>query len=69
MGVDADHPWVEENVGLGGCPFCSLQDMENLTADLPLDKVSFSLIAGDPLTLAAYVAVAENRGLDISTNP
>ncbi|MFA4835631.1 MAG: methylmalonyl-CoA mutase family protein [Dehalococcoidia bacterium] len=66
MGLDSDHPAVEEDVGLGGCPFTSIQDMDELTADIPLDKVSFSLIAGDPMTLSAYVAVAQNRGIDIS---
>jgi methylmalonyl-CoA mutase N-terminal domain/subunit len=46
---------------------CSIKDMDEMTEGIPLDKVSFSLISADPVTLAAYIAVAQNRGLDIST--
>jgi len=66
-GVDSDHPLAAGDVGLGGVAMCSIKDMDEMTEGIPLDKVSFSLISADPVTLAAYIAVAQNRGIDIST--
>jgi methylmalonyl-CoA mutase N-terminal domain/subunit len=64
MGLDADHPWALNEVGLTGVNITSIQDMETLTKDIPLDKVSWSLITASTAaapTMAQYVAVAENR--------
>ena len=44
MGLDADHPWAVNEVGLTGVNITSIKDMETLTKDIPLDKVSWSLI-------------------------
>jgi len=42
MGLDADHPWAIDEVGLTGVNITSIKDMETLTKDIPLDKVSWS---------------------------
>jgi methylmalonyl-CoA mutase N-terminal domain/subunit len=65
MGLDADHPWAQNEVGLTGVNITSIRDMETLTRDIPLDKVSWSLITASTaasVTMAQYVAVAENLG-------
>ncbi|MGD8226597.1 MAG: methylmalonyl-CoA mutase family protein [Desulfobacteraceae bacterium] len=70
MGLDADHPWAVNEVGLTGVNITSIQDMETLTRDIPLDKVSWSLITASPaasVTMAQYAAVAEERGYDLAT--
>jgi methylmalonyl-CoA mutase N-terminal domain/subunit len=70
MGLDADHPWAESEVGLTGVNITSLKDMETLTGDIPLDKVSWSLITASTaasVTMAQYVAVAEQAGYDLGT--
>jgi len=69
MGLDADHPWAVNEVGLTGVNITSIKDMETLTKDIPLDKVSWSLITASPaasVTMAQYVAVAEDAGYDPS---
>ncbi|MBW1768046.1 MAG: methylmalonyl-CoA mutase, partial [Deltaproteobacteria bacterium] len=68
MGLDADHPWAVDEVGLTGVNITSIKDMETLTKDIPLDKVSWSLITAStaaPVTMAQYVAVAQDAGYDI----
>ena len=67
MGLDADHPWAQDEVGLTGVNITSIRDMETLTKDIPLDKVSWSLITASTaasVTMAQYVAVAEDLGYD-----
>ncbi len=69
MGLDADHPWAANEVGLTGVNISHIKDMEALTKDVPLDKVSWSLITASTVasvTMAQYVAVAQNRGYDIA---
>ncbi len=69
MGLDADHPWALDEVGLTGVNVSHIRDMETLTDGIPLDKVSWSLITASSVsavTMAQYVAVAEDRGYDIS---
>lgn len=68
MGLDADHPWAVNEVGLTGVNISHIRDMETLTEGIPLDKVSWSLITASTAaaaTMAQYVGVAENRGYDI----
>ncbi|MCD6152735.1 MAG: methylmalonyl-CoA mutase [Syntrophobacterales bacterium] len=65
MGLDADHPWAVNEVGLTGVNITSIKDMETLTKDIPLDKVSWSLITASTaasVTMAQYIAVAEDAG-------
>ncbi|MGA2463226.1 MAG: methylmalonyl-CoA mutase family protein [Thermodesulfobacteriota bacterium] len=68
MGLDVDHPLAMNEVGLTGLSISHIQDMETLTEGIPLDKVSWSLIQASPVasvTMAQYLAVAQNRGYDI----
>jgi methylmalonyl-CoA mutase N-terminal domain/subunit len=67
MGYDPDHPLVEGEVGKVGVSICSIDDMELLLADLPLDRVSTSMTinATAPILLALYVAVAKRRGVPL----
>ena len=69
MGLDPDHPWAENEVGLTGVNIASVEDMETLIGDIPLDKVSWSLITASTAaaaTMAQYVAAAQGKGYDIS---
>ena len=69
MGLDADHPWAMDEVGLTGVNITSVRDMETLTKDIPLDKVSWSLITASTaasVTMSQYIAVARDAGYDLS---
>ena len=69
MGLDPDHPWAKNEVGLTGVNIASIQDMETLVGDIPLDKVSWSVITASTVaaaTMAQYIAVAQKKGYDIS---
>ena len=65
MGRDADHPIAAGEVGRTGVAIGSLDDMELLLADLPLDRVSTSMTinATAAILLCLYVAVADRRGV------
>ena len=68
MGYDADHPMAEGEVGKVGVSISSLEDMEQLLAGIPLDKVTTSMTinATAAILLALYVAVARKHGLPAS---
>ncbi len=66
LGVDADHPLAEADVGVNGVHLCSLADMEALMEGIPQDEVSMSLIAASltaSTVLAQYLVLAEKRGV------
>jgi methylmalonyl-CoA mutase N-terminal domain/subunit len=65
MGYDSDAPAAAGEVGRVGVPISSIEDMEVLLADLPLDRVTTSMTinATAPILLALYVAVADGRGI------
>jgi methylmalonyl-CoA mutase N-terminal domain/subunit len=65
MGRDADHPLARGEVGRVGVSIGSLEDMETLLAELPLDKISTSMTinATASILLALYLVVAEKRGV------
>lgn len=67
MGYDADHPLSEGEVGKVGVSISSLEDMEVLLNDLPLDRISTSMTinATASILLALYIAVAKKRGIAI----
>lgn len=68
-GMDADHPMVEEEVGVQGTSLSTIEDMEALMAGLPLDGISMSIIVTShaaPVVLAMYLAAAEARGLPLA---
>jgi methylmalonyl-CoA mutase N-terminal domain/subunit len=65
MGYDPDHPRSLGEVGREGVSVASLDDMERLFAQIPLDRVSTSMTINAPaiVVLAFYVAAAEKQGV------
>jgi methylmalonyl-CoA mutase N-terminal domain/subunit len=66
IGYDADDPISAGEVGKVGVSISSLQDMQVMLQDIPLDKVSTSMTINAPaaILLAMYVAVARRQGVD-----
>ena len=64
IGYDADDPMAEGEVGKVGVSVSSLQDMEALMADIPLDQVSTSMTINAPaaVLLAMYIATGKKQG-------
>jgi methylmalonyl-CoA mutase, N-terminal domain len=65
MGYDSDDPLAGGEVGKCGVAVDSLQDMEILFADLPLDAITTSMTINSTAALAwaMYIAVCEARGI------
>jgi len=65
MGYDSDHPLATGEVGRVGVAIDSIEDMQALLAELPLDRISTSMTinATAAILLALYVAVARSRGI------
>ncbi len=65
MGYDADHSLSEGEVGKVGVSISSIEDMETLLHDLPLDRISTSMTinATASILLALYIAVAKKQGI------
>jgi methylmalonyl-CoA mutase N-terminal domain len=72
-GYDSDDPKAEADAGRGGVAIDSLLDMEITFDGIPIDKVSVSLVTCLPCSaislLSMYFAVAEKRGIDLSSLP
>jgi methylmalonyl-CoA mutase N-terminal domain/subunit len=68
MGLDSDHPRAEGEVGKTGVAIDSIEDMERLLTEIPLDRASTSMTinATAPILLLLYELVAEERGIDAS---
>ena len=68
IGYDSDSPEAEGEVGKVGVAISSLEDMETLTAGIPLDKITTSMTinATAPILLAFYVAAARRQGADLT---
>ena len=66
IGYDADDPLSAGEVGKVGVSISSLEDMETLFHDIPLDKVSTSMTINAPaaVLLAMYIAVAKRQGVE-----
>src|ERR1019366_1841541 len=64
IGLDSDHPLARGEVGRVGVAIDSLEDMEMLFADIPLERVSASMTINSTgaILLALYFAVAEKQG-------
>lgn len=69
MGYDSDHPKAHGEVGVCGVAIDSLEDIELLYKDLPLDKVSTSMTINGPAVIiyAMFLANAKKRGFDWKT--
>ncbi len=67
IGFDPDDPMAEGEVGKVGVSIASLDDMETLFRDIPLDTVTTSMTinATAAVLLALYVAVAKKQGADL----
>ena len=67
IGLDSNNSLCEGEVGKVGVAIDTLEDMEILFAEIPLDKVSVSMTinASAAIILAMYLAVAEKRGIAI----
>jgi methylmalonyl-CoA mutase N-terminal domain/subunit len=65
MGHDSDHPRSLGEVGREGVAIDTLDDMEALFAEIPLDEVSVSMTINAPaaIMLAFYVVAAEEKGI------
>jgi len=68
MGLDADSPLSEGEVGKCGVAISSLADFEVLFDGIPLDQVTVSqtINAPAPIFLAMYLVVAEKQGADFN---
>ena len=66
MGYDSDHSLAAGEVGRVGVAIDSVEDMAELFAGIPLDKVSTSMTinATAMILLALYVAVARRQGVN-----
>lgn len=65
MGVDADDELSQGEVGICGVAVSSLEDMEILFNEIPLDQVSTSMTINSPAAIifAFYLAVAKKQGV------
>lgn len=65
MGYDSDHVMSSGEVGKVGVAISSIEDMEILLKDLPLEKISTSMTINSTagILLAFYIAVARRRGI------
>jgi methylmalonyl-CoA mutase N-terminal domain/subunit len=63
IGMDSDDPRARGEVGKVGVAIDSIDDMETLLAEIPLDKVSISMTINAPasILLALLLVVAERR--------
>ncbi len=66
-GYNSDHPAAEGDVGQGGVAVDSVEDMHLLFQDIPVDRISVSLVVCNPImavsVFAMYLAMAEERGI------
>lgn len=69
MGYDSDHVLAAGEVGKTGVAIDTLEDMERLFHDIPLDQVSTSMTinATAAILLAMYIAVAEKQDIPKKT--
>jgi methylmalonyl-CoA mutase N-terminal domain/subunit len=68
IGMDSDHPLALGEVGKVGVAIDSLEDMEMLFDNIPLEKVSTSMTINSTaaILLCLYVAVAKKQGANLA---
>jgi methylmalonyl-CoA mutase, N-terminal domain len=68
IGLDSDHPLALGEVGKVGVAIDSLEDMETLFDNIPLEKVSTSMTINSTaaILLCLYVAVAKKQGANLA---
>jgi len=69
MGYDSDHLMARGEVGKVGVAIDTIEDMETLFDQIPLDKVSTSMTINSTaaILLAMYIAVAKKHGVSTDT--
>jgi methylmalonyl-CoA mutase, N-terminal domain len=69
IGMDSDDPLARGEVGKVGVAIDSIEDMEILLEEIPLDEISMSMTINAPaaILLAMVLVVAERRGNDWSS--
>ena len=64
---DSDDPMAVGQVGMGGVAIDSVEDMEILFKNVPIDKISVSIVSHYPtntaILLSMYLVMAERRGI------
>ena len=67
MGYDSDHPIAQGEVGKVGVAIDSINDMEKLFEELPLDKISTSMTINAPASMLSslYFLLAKRRKTDL----
>jgi methylmalonyl-CoA mutase, N-terminal domain len=65
MGYDSDHPMAEGEVGRVGVAVDTVEDLERLFHEIPLDQVSTSMTinATAAILLAMYIVVGDEQGV------
>jgi methylmalonyl-CoA mutase, N-terminal domain len=65
MGYDADHELARSEAGKVGVAISSVEDMQDLFEEIPLDRVSTSMTinATAAILLCLYIAVGERQGV------
>ncbi len=68
IGMDSDHPLALGEVGKVGVAIDSIEDMETLFDNIPLEKVSTSMTINSTaaILLCLYVAVAKRQGANLA---
>jgi methylmalonyl-CoA mutase N-terminal domain/subunit len=66
IGYDSDNPLARGEVGKVGVAIDTLEDIEVLFKDIPLEKVSTSMTINStaPILLAMYIALAKKQGVE-----
>ena len=66
IGYDSDHPLAQGEIGKVGVAIDTLEDIEILFKDIPLDKVSTSMTINSTaaILLSMYIALAKKQGVD-----
>jgi methylmalonyl-CoA mutase N-terminal domain/subunit len=67
IGYDSDHPLAQGEVGKTGVAIDTLEDMEILFKEIPLDKVSTSMTINStaPVLLAMYIVLAKKQNVPL----
>jgi methylmalonyl-CoA mutase N-terminal domain/subunit len=66
LGLDPDYPLAQGDVGLQGTSLSTYEDMKALFKDIPLDKVSSTLIIQPPcsaIIMSHYLLMAREQGI------
>jgi methylmalonyl-CoA mutase cobalamin-binding domain/chain len=66
LGLNPDYPLAQGDVGLQGTSLCTYEDMKALFKDIPLDRISSTLIfppPTSPILMGQYLLMAREHGI------